>query len=651
MKRLLFVLAVMFSFITVSVAQSADYKLRQAYSYINQEQYFQAAKLIRPLADGGNAEAQYLAARMFLEGKGVMKSEAQFLKYAKLSAQKGYVDAMALIGAYYETKKDYASALTWLKKAVAGGHAGSYGNIGLFYFNGWGVKADKEEAFLNFTMGADKGDGWCMGMLSKMYFRGLGCETNSEKSLEWADKSLAKYDNVELSLLKSVLLGYEEHGIYDEKKALDILKGIESEAADIGSPYYLERGIYSLRGKGGVPADTLQALVYFRKALEMKDAGSGDSYWWYSASEPEIWLADFYANGWGVRQDRTKAIGYYKKAGKQAYPQIALMYLDGLGVPKDEAEALKYCKAYEEDSAPSSTYSNARYAFVMGCLHLSGKVIEQDDAKAEVYLSAAVDMGFDRAYDLYNHVRWKRVEHEMKAAGFNDILEYADSYYAKKEYDKAVDLYRIGMSQGNLIAQACLALCIKRGEGAEKNLTQAYVLMKGAAEKGCVLAMGSLARMYWEGTGCQKSRSKAKEWACKGAEAGDPLSKKLWEEYRLYVEVGDYAHGGVVCYVDASGKHGLVVTKMRCSARTLQSAMSWAAAYSSDGNSDWFLPSVDDAKYIMEVKTQLRVQGTWHWTSTRAGQESYYCWGPNPYFRTMTTMPHQSHPAFAMSRF
>ncbi|MBQ9640161.1 MAG: sel1 repeat family protein [Bacteroidaceae bacterium] len=55
--------------------------------------YTEAAKCLRPLADGGNAEAQTLAAQLFFEGKGVTKNEAQGVKYATQAAKQGHEDS------------------------------------------------------------------------------------------------------------------------------------------------------------------------------------------------------------------------------------------------------------------------------------------------------------------------------------------------------------------------------------------------------------------------------------------------------------------------------------------------------------------------------------------------------------------------------
>lgn len=96
-KMSYFILAILLACANMVQAQSLDY----AKSLIQQGRYLDAAKLLRPLADGGNAEAQYMASQLFFEGKGVDKNEAQCVKYATLAADQGYSDAVLFLARYY----------------------------------------------------------------------------------------------------------------------------------------------------------------------------------------------------------------------------------------------------------------------------------------------------------------------------------------------------------------------------------------------------------------------------------------------------------------------------------------------------------------------------------------------------------------------
>ena len=97
--------------------------------YMEQGDYLNAAKELRPLADGGNAEAQLLAAKLFFEGKGVIQSDAQGVNYATMAADQGNVEGIELLLNHlikkdnpdtYATAKKYADKYPDLKKGNVG---------------------------------------------------------------------------------------------------------------------------------------------------------------------------------------------------------------------------------------------------------------------------------------------------------------------------------------------------------------------------------------------------------------------------------------------------------------------------------------------------------------------------------------------------
>ena len=157
MKKFLISLAIVLGMSAMSVkAQSVSY----AKSLIQQGRYLDAAKQLRPLADGGNAEAQYLAATLFFDGKGVSKSEEQGIKYATMAANQGYKDAMMLMIEHYfrtnnfvkayKTCKEYISKHPYLMTSQVG-----FG-LGLCYMEGWGVAKDEERGWEIITKVDDK---------------------------------------------------------------------------------------------------------------------------------------------------------------------------------------------------------------------------------------------------------------------------------------------------------------------------------------------------------------------------------------------------------------------------------------------------------------------------------------------------------------
>lgn len=131
---------------TATFAQ--EFQINRAKYLIENGDYKEAAIILRPLADKGNAEAQYMASQLFAQGKGVVKSTQQAERYLRLSAQNGYVPAMEDYSDVAYKKKDYATAYKWMKAAYDK-ETTSYRGFCLGYMTyvGQGTQADKKEGW------------------------------------------------------------------------------------------------------------------------------------------------------------------------------------------------------------------------------------------------------------------------------------------------------------------------------------------------------------------------------------------------------------------------------------------------------------------------------------------------------------------------
>ena len=89
--------------------------------------YAKALRLIRPLANDGDATAQFDLGLMYMTGQGV--------------------------------QQDDAAAALWFRKAAEQGYALAQSNFGTLYLYGRGVAQDDTEAAMWFRKAADQGDG------------------------------------------------------------------------------------------------------------------------------------------------------------------------------------------------------------------------------------------------------------------------------------------------------------------------------------------------------------------------------------------------------------------------------------------------------------------------------------------------------------
>lgn len=118
-------------------------------------------------------------------------------------------------------------------------------------------------------------------------------------------------------------------------------------------------------------------------------------------------LARYYYEGLGVRQDKSKALQYSKKAcglGRaNSCASVGGSYLLGEGTKKDFKLAKSYYeKACEMESAVS--------CFVLGLMYHDGKSVPQNLSKAKELYGKACDLGEQKGCDEYKELNERGVK-------------------------------------------------------------------------------------------------------------------------------------------------------------------------------------------------------------------------------------------------
>ena len=121
--------------LVMSIAASAMAgPLEDARTAINKEEYARALRLLRPLAEKGNAEAQYWLGVFYLHGRGVPQDHARAAEWYRKSAERGNADAQNDLGVLYSqgkgVHKDDIEAAKWFRRAADQGHAEAQQNLG-----------------------------------------------------------------------------------------------------------------------------------------------------------------------------------------------------------------------------------------------------------------------------------------------------------------------------------------------------------------------------------------------------------------------------------------------------------------------------------------------------------------------------------------
>jgi TPR repeat protein len=116
----------------------------------------------RPLAEQGNATAQYNLGVMYDNGYGVIQDYAEAADWWRKAAEQGEASAQYNLGIMYDNGRgvtqDYAEAANWYRKAAEQGYASAQNNLGVMYANGYGVIQDAVVAHMWYNIGGANGN-------------------------------------------------------------------------------------------------------------------------------------------------------------------------------------------------------------------------------------------------------------------------------------------------------------------------------------------------------------------------------------------------------------------------------------------------------------------------------------------------------------
>src|SRR5664279_5226523 len=114
---------------------AASAGLSEGLDALRANDYATAAKELRPVAERGDAEAQYRIGLMYEYGKGYPQDKAQGIVWFRKAADQNHASAQTELGIIYATgdgaKQDDAQAFAWFQKAAPLGNMTAQYNLGL----------------------------------------------------------------------------------------------------------------------------------------------------------------------------------------------------------------------------------------------------------------------------------------------------------------------------------------------------------------------------------------------------------------------------------------------------------------------------------------------------------------------------------------
>ena len=156
-----FILTIITLVLFTTPSWSADFN-KGLIAYNNGD-YATAIEEWTPLAEQGDAYAQYNLAYMYDIGQGVLQDDQTAVKWYTLAAEQGDADAQYNLAYMYKNGEgvlqDYKTAVKWYTLAAEQGFAKAQNNLGVLYAQGNGVLQDYTYAHMWLNIAAASGDG------------------------------------------------------------------------------------------------------------------------------------------------------------------------------------------------------------------------------------------------------------------------------------------------------------------------------------------------------------------------------------------------------------------------------------------------------------------------------------------------------------
>ena len=506
--------------------------------YLQINNYESAVEWCRRGAELGDDYAMLNTGLFYEYGKGVEKDWHKAVEwYQKAYEIKGECAGKAAcnIGILFGDDGDYESAVEWYQRGAELGDDISMLALGIGYEEGIGVEKDwrkalewyrkvyekngewKERAEVQIEkINAENGDDFAMLSLGGRYERGDGVEEDLDQAYKWYRKAYEIKGECAGKAACNIGILFENDGDY-ESAAEWYRRG--AELGDDES--MLNTGICYGTGQG-VEEDPSKAVEWYRKAYEIKGECAGkaacnigilfgndgdyeSAVEWYRRGaelgndQAMINLGTCYEDGNGVKEDRSKALEWYRKV-YEIKGKWAGRAANNIGSLFDDDEAyVNAAEWYRRGAELGDDGSMLNTGFCYG----AGQGVEKDRSKALEW--------YRKAYEIKGKCAGK-------AACNIGILFGNDG-----DYESAAEWYRRGAELGDDHAMLNTGFCYGAGQGVEKDPSKAFEWFRKAYEiKGeCAGKAACNIRVLFENDG---DYERALGWVQRGVELDDDRS-------------------------------------------------------------------------------------------------------------------------------
>ncbi|MDH5217483.1 MAG: SEL1-like repeat protein, partial [Gammaproteobacteria bacterium] len=386
-----------------------------------------AAGLLRPLARDGSVEAQYLLGRMYEQGDGVARDEAEAKKLFKLAADQGHDNAGQRLALYENADSGEESVvLEWYLPAAEEGDMEAQYNLGFMYETGWGVGIDEKMAANWYKEASDLQHDMAQLRLGMMYVVGSGVSKDIDQGVELLRLAAENGNRVAEVLVQEVFDN-------DDARALDVNRII--------------RGL-----RRSVDDGEQQALNTLNTSLDRARRRVKQQRRDVAAAEP------------AVPRKEAKTVGNQEKPAlasekvSSAQFNIARAMDKGLGIPQNEPEMVKWY-------ITAARQGNADAQFNLGILYVQGRGVSKDVQEGMRWFNAAASQGHELSKD---YLQLWNDELDNATLGGSIAITWLKENARNWDLDS---LYMMGQM-------------FETGRGVNRNLNEARIWYRLAAEGG-----------------------------------------------------------------------------------------------------------------------------------------------------------------------
>ncbi|MCP4385353.1 MAG: sel1 repeat family protein [Hyphomicrobiales bacterium] len=441
-----------------------------------------AVELLLPLANRGNAIAQYFLGSIYDNGReGVERDRAEAVRWFRLAADQGDALAQASLGIMYSlgrgVPQDDIEAANWLLKSVYQGNMEAQGPLAQIYTRGLD----------SFAAAAEQGDAEAQFHLAVMIESGLAQERNQTEAVKWYRKAAEQGHAAAQSSLgalysfgRGVTQDFAESAKWYRRAAE---QGFAAAQSYLGNAYYL--GI-------GIPEDNAEAVKWWLQA-----ADQGDAMAQYS-------LARAHALGEGLPQDDVQAFMWLSIAAQRWTPHDteARVEADSLLESLAEqitlaqiAEARRLAGEWEPGERPRSRPEPVESEAADRLFEKGLEAVQRDDNSTAMVrrdeISTAREAWEPLAEQGYRVDVSQLGQIDAKAQTSMVIIGLVayDVAFVSKDYALPLMVWQPLAELGNAEAQFNLGLLYSQGLGVPKDIVLAHMLFDlSSAELGASAA-------------------------------------------------------------------------------------------------------------------------------------------------------------------